>query len=88
MRNPSGFCGMSSMSKSDFAFTIAASRLSVELNPAENIWQFLRQNHLSNRVFENYTDIVDACCAEWNAIISEPKRVTSTATRDRASVSP
>ena len=33
---------------------------SPELNPVENIWQFLRQNHLGNRVFESYTDIVDA----------------------------
>ena len=61
---------------------------SPELNPAENIWQFLRQNHLSNRVFESYTDIVDACCAAWNALIEEPKRITSIATRDCASVSP
>ena len=61
---------------------------SPELNPAENIWQFLRQNHLSNRVFESYTDIVDACCAAWNAIVSEPKRITSIAKRDWASVSP
>jgi transposase len=61
---------------------------SPELNPAENIWQFLRQNHLSNRVFESYTDIVDACCAAWNTLIEEPKRITSIATRDWASVSP
>jgi transposase len=61
---------------------------SPELHPAENIWQFLRQNHLSNRVFESYTDIVDACCAAWNALIEEPKRITSIATRDCASVSP
>ena len=61
---------------------------SPELNPAENIWQFLRQNHLSNRVFESYTNIVDACCAAWNALIEEPKRITSIATRDWASVSP
>ena len=59
---------------------------SPELNPAENIWQFLRQNHLSNRVFESYTDIVDACCAA--CIVSEPKRITSIAKRDWASVSP
>ena len=25
-----------------------------ELNPVENIWQYLRQNWLSNTVFENY----------------------------------
>ena len=31
MRNPSGFCGMSSVSKSDFAFTVAASRLSATI---------------------------------------------------------
>ncbi len=44
---------------------------SPELNPVENIWQFLRQNHLGNRVFESYTDIVDACCAAWNALAAE-----------------
>jgi hypothetical protein len=50
-----------------------------ESNFVENIWQFLRQNHLSNRVFESYTDIADACCAAWNAIVSKPKRFTSIA---------
>ena len=25
-----------------------------ELNPAENVWQYLRQNYLSNRVFADY----------------------------------
>jgi hypothetical protein len=34
---------------------------------------------LSNRIFESYTDIVDACCAAWNAIVSEPKRIASIA---------
>src|ERR1017187_2372667 len=29
-----------------------------ELNPAENVWQFLRDNWLSNRVFKSYDDIV------------------------------
>ena len=33
---------------------------SPELNPVENVWQFLRQNQLSNRVFETYDAIVDA----------------------------
>ena len=30
---------------------------SPELNPVENIWQYLRQNWLSNRVFEDYDAI-------------------------------
>ncbi len=55
---------------------------SPELNPVENIWQFLRQNHLSNRVFKNYNDILDASCAAWNALVEEPKRIASIATRD------
>ena len=33
-----------------------------ELNPVENIWQFLRGNWLSNLVFETYDDIIDAAC--------------------------
>jgi hypothetical protein len=31
-----------------------------ELNPVENIWQYLRANWLSNRVFETYEAIIDA----------------------------
>ena len=31
---------------------------SPELNPVENIWQYLRQNWLSNRVFADYEAIV------------------------------
>ena len=54
---------------------------SPELNPVENVWQFLRQNHLANRVFKSYTAIVDACCEAWNALIAEPDRIGSIATR-------
>lgn len=52
-----------------------------ELNPVENVWQYLRQNYLSNRVFNSYTAIVDACCEAWNALIAEPERIQSIATR-------
>jgi transposase len=31
-----------------------------ELNPVENVWQFMRENWLSNRVFQSYDDLVDA----------------------------
>jgi hypothetical protein len=30
-----------------------------ELNPQENVWQFMRDNWLSNRVFKSYDDLVD-----------------------------
>jgi len=35
---------------------------SPELNPVENVWQSLRDNWLSNRVFTSHDDIVDHCC--------------------------
>jgi hypothetical protein len=32
------------------------------LNPVENVWQYLRANWLSNRVFETHDTIIDAAC--------------------------
>jgi hypothetical protein len=58
---------------------------SPELNPAENIWQFLRQNHLSNRVFDAMTPS-STCCDAWNALAAEPGRIQSIATRPWAAV--
>ena len=33
-----------------------------ELNPVENVWQYLRQTYLSNRVFADHAEIIDAAC--------------------------
>jgi transposase len=52
-----------------------------ELNPMENIWHYMRQNWLSNRVFETYTDILDAGCTAWNRLIAQPETVTSIGSR-------
>ena len=60
---------------------------SPQLNPVENIWAVLRANHPSNRVYDSYTAIVDACCAAWNARTADPDRITSIATRPWAAVS-
>jgi transposase len=48
-----------------------------ELNPVENVWQFLRENWLSNRVFRSYEDILDHCCAAWNKLTDQPWRIMS-----------
>ena len=48
-----------------------------ELNPVENVWQFMRDNWLSNRVFGSYTAIVDHCCDAWNKLADQPWRVMS-----------
>jgi transposase len=46
-----------------------------ELNPVENIWQFMRDNWLSNRVFTSHDDIVDHCCEAWNKRVDQPWRI-------------
>jgi hypothetical protein len=43
-----------------------------ELNPVENVWQFLRENWLSNRIFTSYSDILDHCCEAWNKLTDQP----------------
>ena len=50
---------------------------SPELNPVENIWQYLRQNWLSNRVFEDYHAIIEAGCQAWNKLIDQPETIMS-----------
>lgn len=65
---------------------LAEGGYSSELNPVENIWQFLRQNRLANRVFENYDAIVDACSDAWNALIALPEQIASITAREWAQV--
>ena len=60
---------------------------SPELNPVENVWAYLRSNKLSNRVFETYDAVVEACCDAWNWLIAQPDRITSIGTRAWAQVS-
>ena len=57
-----------------------------ELNPVENIWQYIRANWLSNRVFETYDDIIEAACAAWRKLIAEPEAITSIGTREWATI--
>ena len=54
---------------------------SPELNPVENIWQFMRDNWLSNRVFRSYEDILDHCCFAWNKLVDQPWKIMSIGTR-------
>src|SRR5256712_12824364 len=57
-----------------------------ELNGQENIWQFMRQNWLSNRIFKSFDDIVNHCCYAWNTLIDQPWKIMSIARRDWAAV--
>ncbi len=55
-----------------------------ELNPVENLWQFMRDNWLSNRIFDTYDAILDHCCDAWNKLIDQPWRIMSIGMRDWA----
>jgi len=57
-----------------------------ELNPVENIWQYLRANWLSNRVFDDYHTIIEAACEAWQKLIAQPQTITSIGMRDWAHV--
>ena len=53
-----------------------------ELNVMENVLQFMRDNWLSNRVFQDYDDIVGHCCHHWNCfawnrLVDQPWRIMS-----------
>ena len=55
-----------------------------ELNPQENIWQYMRANWLSNRVFETYDAIIVAACEAWKKLTAMPATITSIGMRDWA----
>jgi transposase len=55
-----------------------------ELNPVENVWQFMRENWLSNRIFKSYDEIVDHCCYAWNKLIDQPWTIMSIGLREWA----
>jgi transposase len=55
-----------------------------ELNPVENLWQFMRDNWLSNRIFNSHDNIVDHCCYAWNSLVDQPWRIMSIGLRDWA----
>lgn len=62
-------------------------RYAPELNPVENVWEYLRQNKLALRIHDNYDAIVEACCIAWNDLIAIPTRLASITRRDWATVS-
>jgi transposase len=57
-----------------------------ELNPIENVWEYLRGNKLAITVFDDYDDIVDKTCDAWNFFAEDQERIVSITTRTWATV--
>ena len=53
---------------------------------ALNIWQYMRANWLSNRIFENDEAIVDAGCEACNKLIAQPETIKSIGMRKWAHI--
>jgi hypothetical protein len=46
-----------------------------ELNPIENVWEYLRANKLAITVFDDYDHIVNKTCEAWNFFANDPYRL-------------
>lgn len=57
-----------------------------ELNPMENVWDYLRGNKLSSLVWDSYDAMLDACENAWNFLANDPQRIVSIGTRSWACV--
>ena len=62
----------------------AASTVFARLNPVENVWEFLRGNFLSHRVWETYEEIMQACRYAWNQLMQMPGGIASITRRSWA----
>jgi hypothetical protein len=56
---------------------VAIPSKSPELDPQENVWRFMRDNWLSNRVFGSCDEIADHCCNASNKLVDQPSRIMS-----------
>ncbi|MDA8048473.1 MAG: hypothetical protein M0002_00390 [Rhodospirillales bacterium] len=59
---------------------------SPELNPMENVWEYLRANKLCALVWDSYEAIVNACKSAWTSLIIDPNRIRSIGSRKWARV--
>jgi transposase len=79
-----GWHGAKALRIPDNISLLALPPYSPELNPIENLWQFLRHNFLNARVFSSYEAVVDACCDAWNRLRQLPDQIRSITTREWA----
>lgn len=50
---------------------------SPELNPAENLWHYLKSHHWSNRCYEDYDALMTAACEAWNIVSLDAELIRS-----------
>jgi transposase len=86
VRDGAGWHGSRSLIVPDNITLMPLPPYSPERNPVENLWQYLRQNTLANRVFDRCDAIANASCAAWNSLMDMPQRLASITRREWAQV--
>ena len=76
LMDPAGWHTTGNLKLPDNITPVLLPPRSPELNPTENIWQYLRQTYLSNRVFDS--------CDAWNQLIDKPWKIMSIGMREWA----
>jgi hypothetical protein len=60
--------------------------VSPELNPVEQVWNWLRQHHWANRVFESFDHIVEVCSQTWQIFADTSDLISSIGQRAWATI--
>ena len=87
MTLPAGWHTSPALRPPDNITLLRLPRYAPELNPVENVWEYLRQNKLALRIHDSYDAIVEACRTAWNDLTAIPTRLASITRRDWATVS-
>jgi hypothetical protein len=53
-----------------------------QLNPMENVWDYLRANKLAADAWDGYDEILEPCAKAWNWFVDDPDRIRSIGTRE------
>jgi transposase len=61
---------------------------SLELNPVERVWHYLRSHWLANSVFSDLEHIMDACETAWQRFAADHSLIRSLCAVARAPASP
>ena len=61
---------------------------SPELNPAEQVWQQLRDRSMANPCYDSYEQIINACCDALNKFTQIPGAIRSLCSRSWACLTP
>src|SRR5262245_11052757 len=72
-----GWHGEKALRRRDNITLMPLPSYSPQLNPTENVFQYLRENFLSHRVLDDYEAVVDAASRAWNRLRQETGRLKS-----------